>query len=187
MRAGDAGQHEHHRARFLCPTAEPAPAEILRAGVGFETGIIALLTTQAGDDIPGAVGVAKITEVIDLGALLKMIARPVVPTRTAVHSFGVNHQIMVGLIKQIGRQHFQAAPDPFALDIASDHRQIGIDRRIGPVQQMNQRGFRHHRFQTGQIARVSAFFNDGQQKIAQQIEYHVVKTGDFADQIEQDR
>jgi hypothetical protein len=159
--AHDARQQEHHRGRAARFARLAARARRLRAARDRREGVgEALILQQAGDHAPAGLAVDEIAEVADLAVAVAEDARRVlVACRAAAHVLGVDHEVVVAVVEQVGHQQCQPLEQALRLGVAGDHGQVPRDMDARPVEQAHQPRFRHHRLEAGELARIAAPFD----------------------------
>ena len=167
MTSHDPGDEDDQRLRRAGRAAVDAAADF----PGRRQRLEALVGIAGQGQLQAAGGplVAKIIEMADRRPLVEYVTGPLRPRRAAVHGTGVDHQIVVLAVEQVGGQHLQPPPQPSPFDIAGDHRQVGFGLDPGPVEHGHQRRFGHHRLDPRQFVGLGPGLDHRQQKIGGQI------------------
>ncbi|KFB66390.1 MAG: hypothetical protein CAPSK01_004279 [Candidatus Accumulibacter vicinus] len=106
---------------------------------------------------------------IDLRAAVEQEARALFRSAdAAVHRAGVDHEVMVGAVEPVTGKELDLTPQRIALvEIAGNHRQVGVGDQLRMLQQTRQRRAGQHRLEARQGARIGPLLEDRQQEIEQ--------------------
>ncbi len=129
------------------------------------------LVGQRLHETAGGVRIGEVVEVVDASARVHPIAHRLRPLGAAEHGRGVDDEIVILAVIEVGDERLEATPESGALDVAAENAEVRIGPDVGPVEHTNQRRFRHHRFETRQFLRVCPLLDHGGEQARERIEH----------------
>ena len=143
---------------------------------------------QRGDNPACRIGVPEVVKMIDAATGVDPIANDAGPLGAPEHRRGINDEVVVFPVVEIGDQRLEAVPRGVSRKVATDDMQVGAGRLPGAIEHANQRRCRHLRFEPGEFLRNGALLDDGEQQCGRRVVNRIQpEAGNLFEHIDGDR